>query len=57
MQNLGEGLVLQARINAVDGAERWREWRLIQQARQDAFLQGQGCVPFEFNEVRGRGLL
>ena len=47
----------QARINAVDGAKRWREWRLIQQVWQDAFLQGQRCVPFELNKVRGRGLL
>ena len=30
---LGDSLVRQARINAVDGPERWREWRLIQQAR------------------------
>src|SRR5262245_28882029 len=57
MQNLGEGLVRQACINAVDGTERWREWCLIQQARQDAFLQGHGCVPFKFDEMRGCGLL
>ena len=55
MQNFGEGLVRQAGINAVDGPERWGQRRLIQQAREDAFLQCERRVPFQFDEVRGRG--
>jgi hypothetical protein len=45
-------LVKLSRINCVDGAERWRQWSVIEQARQDGFSQSNGAVSFELHEVQ-----
>src|SRR5215475_8604461 len=51
LQNPGQRLVKVCRVNGVDAAESGWQWGVIEQARKDGFSQGDGAVPFEFDEV------
>jgi hypothetical protein len=37
LQNPREDVVKLSRIKSIDGDERWREWRVVEPARQDGF--------------------